>query len=387
MLPASGAEGSTNKLPFLEQPHAMDTSSTVRGLVWYGGVLCLWAFVVGVLLLVVLGSGLRSLAARGVYPPCWWLVSNLSAVQLALATFVVPLNLATESIGAWPFDGQLCRAWLLIRVLLIAESSWTVFAVTLDRFFRHVTPLSYARCVRCRTLTFFAVAGTWGVAGVVAGVTARSLTEEGEAEGPAVVLEEFCATSLSFDHSLFITLTSFAVPSILVLVLLLAVAMAACSSRCASTTPVANEATPSATLRGQSGLIYAAADDDAGPAWTSGTYSTASVGICFVLGWAPFFTVNILIHICQGLVCVDPAVWTLFVWVGYSTAGLMPLCWFLDPWVRGQAYRLLQQLHRHQSTAAAAVSCSRRRKKSGNESVSSASDSSVSKKCSEVSFL
>lgn len=61
--------------------------------------------------------------------------------------------------------------------------------------------------------------------------------------------------------------------------------------------------------------------------------STAVVNVVLCLLWGPFYVLNVWTTFCDGL-CVDPAIWSLCVWLGYAAAGVCPALWFLDSQLR-----------------------------------------------------
>ncbi len=63
--------------------------------------------------------------------------------------------------------------------------------------------------------------------------------------------------------------------------------------------------------------------------------TSVAVNVTQVLLWAPFYILSMTIPFCEGM-CVDPAVWSLCVWLGYATAGACPALCFLDSHVRAQ---------------------------------------------------
>jgi len=67
------------------------------------------------------------------------------------------------------------------------------------------------------------------------------------------------------------------------------------------------------------------------------------VGWCSVLGWCPFYSLGVVAALCSpNTMCVDPGVWTLLAWLGFTTLAVTPTVWLVgDSWLRSQAKRLL----------------------------------------------
>lgn len=78
-------------------------------------------------------------------------------------------------------------------------------------------------------------------------------------------------------------------------------------------------------------------DPDAG----SRLAAMTAVNITCLIMWAPFYATSVLVVFCEGRLCVDPTVWSLMIWVGYTTAGLTPLLWILDASVRRGFVRII----------------------------------------------
>lgn len=377
----------------------------VLGLVVYGSTLSLWSLLTNAALIVVLFSALRGGGGGGggsgpshgkLCPSCvyLWLVSNFTAVQLVTAGFVLPLSVDTENRGRWPFGRQLCFAWLVTRILLVAESFWTLFAVTLDRFFGRVTPLAYDRYGRNRALGVLAVLGTWAIAVTVTAVAVCSIQVNDEATAgrptanEGIVDEELCATSINFDHSLFIALGSFALPSAFTVAMIVILAAVELISLCRRKTPIfTGFPRPAATTT----TLEQSLSEGQEPGSGSCLAAVVSVDLCFVMGWAPAFATNVFIHVCQGSVCIDPAMWTVVAWLGHTTAGLAPLLWFLDRSTRLKAKRMVCSRRRRAAADGPAVGLKLRNRRMEinleSPSRTSISESGTSKIYSELSVL
>lgn len=57
---------------------------------------------------------------------------NFTLVQALIGAFVIPITLVTDGEGKWVFGPDACRAWLLLQILLLAASAWTLVLMTLD---------------------------------------------------------------------------------------------------------------------------------------------------------------------------------------------------------------------------------------------------------------
>ena len=66
-------------------------------------------------------------------------------------------------------------------------------------------------------------------------------------------------------------------------------------------------------------------------------------GWCCVLGWCPFYSLGVVAVLCSpNTMCIDPGVWSLLSWLGFTTTAIVPTIWLTaDSWLRAQARRIL----------------------------------------------
>jgi hypothetical protein len=86
-----------------------------------------------------------------------------------------------------------------------------------------------------------------------------------------------------------------------------------------------------------SAMLITTADADT----TSGELRTSVIvamvaNLIAITCWMPFYVTNLMVPFCKT-VCVDPTLWTLFLWFGYSSVGLSPIVWFFEPTIRAKA--------------------------------------------------
>jgi len=286
----------------------------------YGSLLT----VVAVLLnAIVLGSSLAS-GPRSTRPVVRRLLTaNLAVVQLAAAVLVVPAAAVTEAVRAWTFGGQACRAWLTAQVLFIASTMWSLVGLDVDCLLRLISP---RRCYATlaerhpRVLAVVIITSSWVVSGLAALPVGLAVgTRQGDSDDDdAPVLEDVCAVSLSRKHVVTQSLVAFLLPA-------------------------ATGLTGSVAMLATRAFKMAAAGDRQGG---RGECSLAAVGTACVVLWAPFFALYTLLPFCGDGLCIDPATWTLFAWLGHSTTVVAPAAWFIDPAVRADVRRLARQLRR-----------------------------------------
>jgi len=62
-----------------------------------------------------------------------------------------------------------------------------------------------------------------------------------------------------------------------------------------------------------------------------------------VVGWCPFYSLGVVAVLCSpNTMCIDPAVWTMLSWLGFTTVGVVPAVWLAgDSWLRAHSGRLM----------------------------------------------
>ena len=69
--------------------------------------------------------------------------------------------------------------------------------------------------------------------------------------------------------------------------------------------------------------------------------TVTAINLCLLSMWGPFYVTNLMVPFCKDM-CVDPTLWSLFLWLGYTSAGLCPALWFIDRDVRRQGKALIR---------------------------------------------
>ena len=288
----------------------------------YGSLL----IVVGVLLnATTLGSSLAAGKTSTTPAVRRLLAANLAVVQLAAVVFVVLPGVVTEAVGHWTFGGRACRAWLLSQVLLIASAMWSVVGLDVHYVLSLAAPRrAYAilaeRHPRCMAVVI--IVSSWVVAGLATlplglAVGAR---QAGADSDNVPVLEDVCAVSLSRGDVIAQSLTAFLLPAVLGL-------------------------TGSVAIMAMKAFKMIAVDrHDRGAC--SGPTAVVVVGFACVLLWSPFFAVYTMLPFCGDRLCIDPATWTLFAWIGHSTVVVAPAAWFIDPAMRADVRHFIRLIRR-----------------------------------------
>ena len=69
--------------------------------------------------------------------------------------------------------------------------------------------------------------------------------------------------------------------------------------------------------------------------------SVCAVCLCALAMWGPFYATNLMIPFCDGM-CVEPTLWSLFLWLGYTVSGVSPALWFIDRDIRRQCKAMIR---------------------------------------------
>ena len=282
-----------------------------------------------------------------------WIATNFCVVQLTIAAAVVPANLVTESWSRWVFGPVACRVWLFGQMLLVAETMWSLVSMTLDRLLAAdvlLASTSYATLTNRKSYTVGCVVGSWLVAVAVLVPIGLSLVG-----GDDIVLEEVCAVGVTRDDAVVLFLGAFLFPVALTLtgnVVIFASRLCKmrrgrCSGDGGRSSALDDNRASAAALEENHGSSSdlaltgsrASDDDDIKTGSGSAIAALLAVSLMSLAAWAPFFFTYMLLPFCSRL-CVDPAVWSIFVWMGYTNSGTAPFFFFIDTEPRSQAKRI-----------------------------------------------
>ncbi len=354
----------------------MMTNSRMDSVAVFGSILAIWSLLLNAALIWIIVRRLqtswtvrydwlhnRTYSTPTGRSPLHWLIVNFAGGQILMAVFIIPVNVVTEIRGRWELDGLTCKVWLLVQMALVSLTMWTVFAVVLERFVLLVRPAAYSGR-RARVAATVTVLASW-VASLSSVVPVAVMMKNNE----DFLLEDegVCAIGMTMVSSFIISFVLYFTPAILTLAAILALVITL------------------VVLRGRSRrhqrLLQASQDNspEATPALSQianrnvgGTASSENLGVCdatlepgvtcfgcthvtviavFLLCavcWGPFYVTNLLLPFCDGM-CVDPSLWTFFIWLGYSTSGVTPVAWLLEPQVRKALRKSVKRDKKQQS--------------------------------------
>lgn len=310
----------------------------------FGSVLSIWIVLVNVIvcvaILAVKRTGFRKWYRNtsDISRSTSWLAVNFSFVQLVIGVIVVPVTLVTESRGVWSFGLPLCRLWLMVQIILVANTFWSLAALTIDRLLHQSSPEYHRKLTDRKSSMVALVVFVWGLSGLALVPLWTSFARKD------FVLEEVCAVSMTKDDAVVFLLSAFLCPGSVIVVGGVAILATEVHTIVRGTTPtfdVEEQMSP---------------ESEARSAKTSADAIVAAilfVDICSLITWSPSFVVNTLVPFCDEM-CIDPGLWTFFLWLGYANAGLAPVLWTIDSAVRARIGSLFKAICCRRSPAAEA---------------------------------
>lgn len=294
-----------------------------QGVVVYGSFLAAWVILIN----LILGLAILYKKRYTSYRALNWHVLNFLFAELLTGAFVIPLNVKTEKDGYWGFDWRTCRAWLLAQVFLATLTIWAALMATIDRFIYVLQPYSYSnRMTRGRTLAMLVLSWLVSIATIIPPAVAMY-------QDPTTVLEEVCAISMTRQYAFGISFAAFFAPAIMICFVTMAIMVVAMQAKNRGAQPLGQSDTRSVDSNHKCcpDNTYIAYSEFRNIGNTVG--AMVAVNVACVTLWAPFYVVNIMLPFCNGM-CVNPSLWSIFLWLGYTSAGVVPILWFLDFQVR-----------------------------------------------------
>lgn len=126
--------------------------------------IALSSVVVTVIMLVIVAGNVLVMVAvavdRNLKGTQNWFIASLAVSDLLVGLFIMPLSLANELMGYWPFGDVLCQLWLSTDVLLCTASILNLVLISLDRYWSITKAVSYVRG-RTRRRAVVMIAVVW----------------------------------------------------------------------------------------------------------------------------------------------------------------------------------------------------------------------------------
>jgi len=125
--------------------------------------------VTAIMLVIVLGNVLVVAAValeRSLAGTQHWFIASLAVSDILVGLFIMPLSLANELLGYWPFGSVLCDVWLSTDVLLCTASILNLVLISVDRYCSVTRAVSYAQ-FRTRRRAIAMIAVVWVLSAVI----------------------------------------------------------------------------------------------------------------------------------------------------------------------------------------------------------------------------
>lgn len=260
---------------------------------------------------------------------------SLSVVQVLIGGVAIPVNLVTYARGRWIFGRAMCNASLLGQMFLVANTAWTLVALTFDLVIRTLWPA----LAGVYWWTGLGLLGAW----IMAALSVLPMALHLELGDP-LLLQDMCAVVMTKEAAVLLSLAVFLLPAAISATGCIAIMVTRWRLDRRSQAESHMGCSPAA--ESVSVLVARWPDATAKPevrcCSTSGSPDVALVAAnaCCIVAWSPFFVVNALVSFCADM-CIDPGAWSLLLWFGYLAPALLPLTWLID---RGMRLRLREAL-------------------------------------------
>ena len=282
------------------------------------------SFLNGIIIVALLKSGTTIKGTNRV------LMGLLCFTYLLSLLFIVPFEVAREYQRKWPLGDVMCKVWTLTNHLTVPMTLWTCVAMILDRIcylrqFNH-----YMSCDR-----------KYRIPSLLIGVLFLCVTSVAPLIGWLVthdfILPDVCAIAVDPLYTPVLASLCYFLPAIICLLSLLALTILTKSKVHQLKTMDRQESWTALDpqLRMRSHAKGLSCDTGRRIVLMENTRQciTALSFLC-VFFWAPFYVANLKITYCDSL-CVDPRLWTLLLWLGYSSHLISPILFLVDNRIRG----------------------------------------------------
>lgn len=87
-----------------------------------------------------------------------YLILSLAVADVSVGALILPFSTANSVLGVWIFGQTWCQIWLMLDVFMCTASIYNLVAISVDRFFAIVRPMSYANVVTPRKVGLMIIA-------------------------------------------------------------------------------------------------------------------------------------------------------------------------------------------------------------------------------------
>ena len=252
------------------------------------------------------------------------LMGLLCCVQLLALLLVVPLEIAREYLKSWPLNGTVCKVWTVATHTIVPLMLWTCTALCIDRIVRLRRLNNYvSRDKRCKVPCLLIGVGLLcciSMAPLISWIITQDL-----------ILVEVCAVAVDKLYTPVLTSLCYFLPTVVCITSLVLLTVVTKRKVQQLTRLGHHESVAVLNLRshfkaGQGNSLHI--KGCVSEVRNSRLCVTCLTLVC-VLAWAPFYLANLKITFCDHL-CLDPRLWTLLMWLGYSSFLVCPPLFLID---------------------------------------------------------
>ena len=263
------------------------------------------------------------------------LLTFFSGCQLCSVVFGVPFEIIREYFGKWYFGATLCKVWISYSHLFVPIMLWLLTALALDRIYD-------LRCMRVYKYTKKTCKTSFMLLGVflLSAVGLVPLQAWMHLE-PRFVLLEVCAVIVDREYTLILAALFYFIPTCVLVGCLIVLAVQA-RKRIAQLgraerqeSLIALDPKTNCPVHEEKCRTSHDVDTFIADMKNSCVCITVTSFICVAM-WAPFYVSNVWLSHgnCDNSFCLDPKLWELFQWIGYTNNLICPCVLFIDKRLR-----------------------------------------------------
>lgn len=298
--------------------------------------LSVWTSFINILVILAC-IGNREIRYNGYYNQ----IVNLSVSNLLISGFVIPLTIYHIQ-HSWDIGSALCKIYIIADVILPFASIVVILILNVDRIMSVVHPRFYSWIFQ-KSLKLAVICLPWFTAVVVViPIWTSGTIPYNNRPGECIVL-------ISKESAILCPLMTYFIPLVALIILtfkllLLKIQVPASAAVSTDNTRLSmktyknkeNEAdgencelrNTSSTLPNTSTAILKEKRCD--------IVALCAVTACFAVMWFPFQCISFFLSFCHSQSCIPSAGLNQVVtWVGASSAGVVPIFWFIDCQLRG----------------------------------------------------
>lgn len=316
---------------FNSEVHAEFLRNIHRHTSVFAAFLSVWTFVINILIILAC-MGSRNVRHNGYYIQ----IVNLSVSNMMIGGFVIPLTIYYIQ-HSWDLGQALCKIYVIADVLLPFTSVLIIIVLNVDRIMSIIHPRLYAWIFQ-KSLKSVIICVPWFTALVVVIPIWTSGTIPYE-NGPGE-----CIVLISKESAILCPLMTYFIPVITLITLTFKLLLLKMQTTASTSESVDNTRLSMRTYKTQHNDTDVENSEFIERSSTLQSNSTSNVkdkrddivALCavntsFAIMWFPFQCISFFLSFCHSQSCI-PSIGLnqVVTWVGTSSAGIVPIFWFLD---------------------------------------------------------